>query len=205
MGEKVLEIVQNMDLKDLEAQIALQCAPLITGLKISNLLIIPKENLHQVQTLLKRTQFSYCILGTMEKKATLLLFRKDELEEYLSQQPVNSFFRKMGYDSVVLADLFPIFRSRYMDYIQGNGDFPHEMGLLLGYPIADVEGFIENQGRDFLYAGCWKVYENVSEKIRLFQQFEASKERLLQLVALGVKMIDIINTYYNVTPQQTLS
>lgn len=205
MGEKVLEIVQNMDLKDLEAQIALQCAPLITGLKISNLLIIPKENLHQVQTLLKRTQFSYCILGTMEKKATLLLFRKDKLEEYLSQQPVNSFFRKMGYDSVVLADLFPIFRSRYMDYIQGNGDFPHEMGLLLGYPIADVEGFIENQGRDFLYAGCWKVYENVSEKIRLFQQFEASKERLLQLVALGVKMIDIINTYYNVTPQQTLS
>lgn len=205
MGEKVLEIVQNMDLKDLEAQIALQCAPLITGLKISNLLIIPKENLHQVQTLLKRTQFSYCILGTMEKKATLLLFRKDKLEEYLSQQPVNSFFWKMGYDSVVLADLFPIFRSRYMDYIQGNGDFPHEMGLLLGYPIADVEGFIENQGRDFLYAGCWKVYENVSEKIRLFQQFEASKERLLQLVALGVKMIDIINTYYNVAPQQTLS
>ena len=26
-------------------------------------------------------------------------------------------------------------------------DFPHEIGLLLGYPLADVKAFIENEGK----------------------------------------------------------
>ena len=39
--------------------------------------------------------------------------------------------------------------------------FPHEMGLLLGYPIEDVRGFIEHNGCGCLYSGYWKVYRNV--------------------------------------------
>lgn len=36
MSREIFEIVQGMDLKNIETQLALQCAPLITGLKISN-------------------------------------------------------------------------------------------------------------------------------------------------------------------------
>ena len=35
MSREIFEIVQGMDLKNIETQLALQCAPLITGLKIS--------------------------------------------------------------------------------------------------------------------------------------------------------------------------
>ena len=35
-------------------------------------------------------------------------------------------------------------------------DFPHEIGVFLGYPLTDVVGFIENQGRNFTCCGCWK-------------------------------------------------
>ncbi len=31
--------------------------------------------------------------------------------------------------------------------------FPHEMGLLLGYPVEDVVGFMENNGKNYLYSG----------------------------------------------------
>ena len=43
MTQEVFRIVRGMDLKSIETQLALQCAPLITGIKISNLLIVPKE------------------------------------------------------------------------------------------------------------------------------------------------------------------
>ncbi|MDR1622011.1 MAG: DUF3793 family protein [Synergistaceae bacterium] len=54
-------------------------------------------------------------------------------------------------------------------------DFPHEIGLFLGYPPEDVEGFIRNQGRGSLACGYWKVYGDVGrarETFRLFQRVE---------------------------------
>lgn len=40
MSTEILEIVQQMDLHNAETQLALQCAPLIAGVKISNLLVV---------------------------------------------------------------------------------------------------------------------------------------------------------------------
>ena len=44
MRQEVFEIVQKMDKDNIRTQMALQCAPLITGLKVANLLIIPSKN-----------------------------------------------------------------------------------------------------------------------------------------------------------------
>ena len=51
----------------------------------------------------------------------------------------------------------------------------------LGYPVEDVRGFIEHQGRDYLCTGYWKVYENLEQKQQLFQRFEYAKENLVLL------------------------
>ena len=32
-------------------------------------------------------------------------------------------------------------------------DFPHEIGIFLGYPLEDVVGFIENQGKNYTCSG----------------------------------------------------
>ena len=37
-------------------------------------------------------------------------------------------------------------------------DFPHEVGLFLGYPPRDVEGFIRERARCAKCVGAWKVY-----------------------------------------------
>ena len=59
------------------------------------------------------------------------------------------------------------------------------MGLLLGYPVEDVKGFIVHDGKNFLYSGYWKVYTDVSEKMRLFRKFETARENLVQWVSDG--------------------
>ena len=37
--------------------------------------------------------------------------------------------------------------------MEEKGAFPHEIGLLLGYPVEDVLGFIRYQGKNYLYTG----------------------------------------------------
>ena len=76
--------------------------------------------------------------------------------------------------------------------MQQDSCFPHEIGLLLGYPIEDVEGFIANKGKNYLYAGYWKVYENVEEKKLLFEAYESAKDGVLLLVANGYEIKSII-------------
>ena len=44
MSREVLEILEKMDKKELKTQLALQCAPLLTGIKLSNLLTVTKSN-----------------------------------------------------------------------------------------------------------------------------------------------------------------
>ncbi|MBO5371177.1 MAG: DUF3793 family protein [Lachnospiraceae bacterium] len=195
MSQEVFEIVQHMDLKNVENQLALQCAPLIAGLKPSNLLIISKSSLYQVRQILKNSGISYSVLLVTGQKITILLYNRKELEAYLAKSEVLTLFESMGYLRFSLEEILPVFQKRYQKYMEDNCHFPHEMGLLLGYPVEDVEGFIKNEGKNSLHIGYWKVYGNLAEKLQLFRKFELAKETLIQLVSNGVSMTDIIDIY----------
>ncbi len=54
--------------------------------------------------------------------------------------------------------------------------FPHEIGMFLGYPVADIRGFIENEGRKYLMIGYWKVYSNLSQARMIFKEYDRAKE-----------------------------
>lgn len=195
MSREVFELVREMNHDDIETQLALQCAPVIAGLKTSNLLIIENGNMHKVKNILKGTVMSCYVLLAAEKKTTILLYNKRRLELFLSDRKVTELLEELGYSSTVLRDILPVFRARYENYMSGGTVFPHEMGILLGYPVEDVKGFIINDGKNFLYTGYWKVYSNLTEKLQLFQKFERAKETLVQLVSKGVSMEDIIHIY----------
>lgn len=195
MSQEIYEIVKGMDLENIETQLALQCAPLITGLKVSNLLIIPKGNEEVVKRILNRTGISFYRLIQTRTKTTFLLFRRNELEEFLSDENVKNVFIRAGYKSLQIGKILRIFSLRYEAYMQGDKSFPHEMGLLLGYPVEDVVGFVENNGKNFLYSGYWKVYENQKAKVKLFDKFKVAEETLIHLLSNGLSMSDIIDIY----------
>ena len=195
MSQEVFELVQGMDLKSIETQIALQCAPLISGLKVSNLLIISAEDEALVRVILRRSGISFFRLLRTGEKVTFLLFRKNPLEAYLKQQEVEAMLAEAGYAELSLGNILSTFQKRYAHYMSAGGRFPHEMGLLLGYPAEDVKGFVENEGKNFLYSGYWKVYADVEEKRRLFQKFENAKETVIQLLSYGAGIQDILDIY----------
>lgn len=195
MNLEVLDMVKKMDFHNWKIQLVLQCAPLISGLKMANLFLMENQNFSQLKLLLKNTGISYSVLLKGEEKMFVLLYMELELNKYLREERVKKLLRERGYHSNFLYDILPIFRKKYMNYMIYRTGFPHEMGILLGYPIEDVEGFIVHQGRNYLGIGPWKVYENMSEKEQMFREFDQAKETMIGLLFCGMSMESIIEMY----------
>ena len=192
MKQKVIEMILKMDLKSIETQLALQCAPFLTGLKVSNLLAIPADMENTAMVMLKNTGISFFRMIKTDKKVVILLFRRKQLESYLYRKDVKEILKSEGYVELQIGYVLYMFSTRYQDHICGNGKFPHEIGLILGYPAEDVKGFIDNNGRNFLYTGYWKVYKDVDNKIKLFEKFKTAEELLIRLLSSGMDMEYII-------------
>ncbi len=192
MSEDVFQIITNVDLKALKMQLALQCSPLLAGLKISNLLIVSSKDEKHVQRLFRRSDITARIIYKEGEKTAFLLYRSRELEAYMAQEGVKKLLIWLGYTKIRLEEVLDLFCQRYGQYRQHKREFPHEMGLLLGYPVADVYGFIINRGKNYLYTGYWKVYDNLSDTLKLFEQFEQAKEHMIRKVNAGAGFYDII-------------
>ena len=195
MSQETWEILCGMKTDDVELQLALQCAPLITGLKISNLLTISSDGFCLVEKIISGSFISMYPLLETEEKTVILLYQKERLEKYLRMMQVQKLLTEEGYPSCLLEDILPVLCEKYEAYAETKNDFPHELGLLLGYPPEDVEGFIRHRGKNCLCTGYWKVYADVEEKRRLFQKFENAKETVIQLLSYGVGIQDILDIY----------
>ena len=127
------------------------------------------------------------MLGARRGRTLLLIFRPRRLDCWLAQPKVREMLDRAGYPvsrdtEAMLAHL----RRR----LQG-GEFPHEIGLFLGYPPGDVEGFLRDGGRHCKRCGPWKVYDNVEEAARRFAAFHRCRDALTQRVDRGIPLASV--------------
>lgn len=192
MSKEAIEMIRKMDMEQIENQFALQCAPLIAGLKMSNLFIIRKKHLRRLCALLQNSGIRCRVLYLDEDKLTVLLYDPAMLSIYLRNKRAVAILQHNGYKQLDLESILLEFARRYRSYRTESEAFPHELGLLLGYPLDDVEGFIENEGKNCLYTGYWKVYANVPAKRDLFRRFECAREELMKQISQGKKVEQVI-------------
>lgn len=85
------------------------------------------------------------------------------------------FLKSYGYqtEESTLDQMLTRLAERFTEYKEGRAEFPHEMGAFLGYPLSDVKGFIEHEGKDFLCSGYWKVYSDETGAKKTFQLYQA--------------------------------
>lgn len=190
MSYEIFEMMQNMDIKTIETQIALQCAPLLSGLKISNLFNVSREQIPLVKKLFCDTNISYYILLEQKDTVALFLYQREELMAYISKQEVRMLLKQYGYQEVSVESSLSLLAKRYRSHIMHQAEFPHEMGVFLGYPVEDVIGFIEHDGKECLGVGYWKVYENMPQKKKVFEQFERAKEWMVVLISNGIDLME---------------
>lgn len=207
MSEDVCEIVKVMDKESLDTQLALQCAPFITGLKISNLLTVKKDSYAQLYKIAKKSGWKIRVLAVnkMDRQiqqitVTVLVYDEAAMREFLRSPEAADILKMSGYDARLadgaeLDGLLDTFVDRYHEYRSGERSFPDEMGVFLGYPTEDVRGYIENNGKNCIYTSYWKVYSNLEEKCKLFNRYEKAKENIIRYLAMGLNMYEVIAMY----------
>ena len=127
MSKEVFQLVGEMDREDLQTQLALQCAPLLMGIKMSNLLIVPNRNVLDVYELFKDTCISVELIYMSEQKTMFLLYRREELDIYLESATTKEVMELFGYRGMTPVEIRRELIHRYEKYAEGNGMFPHEM------------------------------------------------------------------------------
>lgn len=117
MCQEVLKMVQGMEQKNIEIKLAIQCAPLITGIKISNLLIVSKSDAESMPYILRKTGLVFFKLTEMKDKVTFLVFRRQELASYLEDSRVKKMLRENGYEDLSLKGILYTFMRHYQSYV----------------------------------------------------------------------------------------
>lgn len=194
----MLQLPSYYKQNNLPYNIALQCAPLICGVKISNILIVDNGELDSINQIFKDTLINIKKIYTNKKRSLLLLYNYNAVDSYLHERYVAQFMNMQGYYTSEIEDVLSEISIRFKNYKEKKADFPHELGIILGYPVLDVIGFIKNKGQNSLYTGYWKVYKNLSQANETFSKYEKAKELVLKNVIEGFSIIEIINMYQSV-------
>lgn len=93
-----------------------------------------------------------------------------------------------GFDAVLYELVFRLMRF---------GEFPHEIGIFLGYPLEDVVQFEKQNGKGFCYSGYWKVYKNKNRAVAQMNEYKTCCCRCLEFLEMGMSVPEIAETYRN--------
>ena len=167
------------------------CAPTLAGMKAGSLFCFraaaPDAVRHKVGYWHRRLRSrGLCVVLLLERSAPrqsiVYVYRKSQLEQRLASKECSSFLRRCGYCPAD-ADGMLVQLARRMSR---EGDFPHEIGVFLGYPLEDVIGFIENRGQNFTCCGFWKSYSDPADAQKCFDCYKRCIACYTQMLSRGV-------------------
>ena len=190
--EVVSYMLSGMDnMKSLQVQLILQCAPFLKGIKIACILNITEENIRELYEILEGTEIKFKILTRNHGKCLVFLYRRESFSRYLKRTDVREFLGSCGYEDVEPEKMLERLSKRVCQYSDGEICFPHEIGAFLDYPIDDVKCFIEKDGKDSLFSGYWKVYNNPGRAKMIFWAYDKAKTSAVNEYLIGKSIRDI--------------
>ncbi len=173
-----------------DEQVIRHCAPTLASIKTANLFGYPfatrQEMLLAVRQLNRRMRnkgLRVLPLKYQDGRGLIYVYRPARLSRDLSDAQACRLLKDCGYQS---ADENGCLR-RLIERLRTQEDFPHEIGLFLGYPPEDVDGFMHRKD-EFKCSGCWKVYGNVDAAERTFARYRKCTDLYCRLWHEGKSM-----------------
>lgn len=171
-----------------EQTLAFHCAPAMAGIKSADLISwsgTPEETREMLAHFngeMERTGIRFHRLCCCNGRTLILVYRPNRLREQLTREDVRAFLEREGYP--VDEGVETMLEHLALRMGRSNG-FPHEVGLFLGYPVEDVEGFCKYGGRECKYSGLWKVYSDVERAQACFHRYNCCRRALCRRVEEG--------------------
>lgn len=151
------------------------CSPTLAGLKTGSMFSTKYTDRGELFRELKRLNLLLVPKGLRiiplrftSDRALIYLYRPASLSHDLAGREARRILESRGY--------VPEDESQCIHCLVGRlkqeAEFPHEIGLFLGYPAEDVAGFIEKGARACLCSGIWKVYSDRERALELFSRYK---------------------------------
>lgn len=176
-----------------EAVLVRQCAPTLAGMKPGSIfcfnhspLEVSRQKVCQWNKQLEPFGLTVQILLERPGSGSVIVFvyRHDRLEQMLSDDAYQNFLAEAGYERTNLDGLLEQLAYR----LRTQPEFPHEIGVFLGYPLRDVTGFIENHGRNFTCCGFWKSYGDPAEMQVCFACYRRCIQTYVTMFEQGIPL-----------------
>lgn len=173
----------------------------LAGIKVASMYNFRFSNMQECEMILnsinKRLNVKGVYVEVIKNKGDFYLiyvYRKSKLIELVNEKNIAEFLREYGYDvndngqddntEKILVNL----KCR----VNEGSSFPHEIGVLLGYPLNDVKAFIENEGLNCIMCGIWKVYYDEQNAMKTFCKLKRCKDVYIEKYNLGSSMYDMV-------------
>ena len=174
-----------------ELRLIIQNAAVLKGKRISGMLFLNDKELARISMKLHNTNISLIILCTCKKRHLVMVYRAKELEEHLRSKEVSDYLREFGYRRDDFISNLIRLHQRMNGFYNKMKEFPHEVGVFLGYPICDIKGFLENKGERYLHSGYWKIYGNLEETRKKFLSYDEAREIAIDEFLSGRELASI--------------
>lgn len=158
-----------------EDMIVRHCSPTLAGLKTGSIFSCSflnaedmRNTLRRLNHLLGKKGLRVLPLRFKKNRALVYVYRPSRLSRDLQHATACRLLKERGYgmespEHCVIELIKRLGESE---------EFPHEIGLFLGYPPEDVRGFIENRAGGCKCVGYWKVYGDAEAAQRLFAKYK---------------------------------
>lgn len=158
-----------------EELLVAQCSPTMAGIKTGNMFTCPINNKHELSKSVRKLNTKLIprgvrllILRYRGERALVYMYRPERLKQDLSDETAVKILSQkkypVGNPEKCVIELIRRFHQ--------DREFPHEVGLFLGYPAEDVKGFIVNGAKCAKCVGTWKVYGDEEKARHSFTQYE---------------------------------
>lgn len=168
-----------------EELIVRHCAPTLANLKTGSLFVCPIadkpsffSSLRSLNELLVPKGLRALPLRIREYSALVYLYRPSRLKKDLEDPAAIKILQDHGYSCY--GKCLP----KLIERIRASEEFPHEIGLFLGYPPEDVQGFLDH--RPCKCSGCWKVYGDENKAKKTFDLYKKCERVYCQQLAQGI-------------------
>ncbi len=166
------------------------CSQALCGIKASNLVNIcfneVDDVLDEIEELNRKynPKIYFVILKITKTNVLVLIYRTKAMERVLLNEDCLNYLYEAGYPRT--KDI-KILEKHLIERMNEGNDFPHEIGVFLGYDLDDIKAFSNNE-KKCLFVGYWKVYSNLEEKLKLFNSYNTCREKLTMLVNKGYSL-----------------
>ena len=171
------------------------CSPTLAGLKTGSLFSVGKESrkelvaeLRKLNGVLKKKGLRALIFESKCGKQLVYIYRPKLLKRDLSSDNAINILKDKGYST----DNCDICIAQLAKRLRQDAEFPHEIGLFLGYPPFDVKCFMNDSRENVKQVGCWKVYGDEEEAVKKFALYRKCTEIYSRKIDEGVSLEKLI-------------